>query len=221
MVSILLQTLALASSGFLSFGSLTIMILLMLSDRGWRNGLAYWLGYISVYAIIGVSVVLLNARIAAPADGSAPTWLPILLFLLGGLLILLSWRNARRPASSTGQPPRFLTLIENITPPKAFGFGALVPVLNFKNLALFLSALTVVMFSRLPVGQKIIVTLLAVLVFCLMVSLPLLIYVLFPRRTDELLHRLKSALERYSHPLGIWAPLVFALLLIIKGISLL
>ena len=98
-------------------------------------------------------------------------------------------------------------------------FSDFSTVINIKNLALFLTALSVVILSALPLGQKIIVTLLAALVFSLSVTIPLSIYVAFPRRARDLLNRLKNALEHHSRPIGIWAPLIFGLLFLLKGIS--
>lgn len=219
MLATLLQTLTLASSGFLSFGSMTIVILLLLSKGGWRNGLAYWLGYTSAYATWGTAIVLLNTRLTATGAQQDSPWLNLLLIFLGLLLIFLSRRSARRPHTPTDQPPRFFALLDDINPAKAFGIGALVTVLNIKNLALFLSALSVVMLSRLSPAQKIIVTLLAVLVFCAAVSLPLLIYAFFPGRAAELLNTIKTTIERHSRPLSIWAPLVFGILILLKGIT--
>lgn len=42
----------------LSVGSIAIVILLLLSDRGWHNGLGYMLGYVGSYTLTEVSVVL-------------------------------------------------------------------------------------------------------------------------------------------------------------------
>ena len=221
MLPILLQTLILASSGFLSFGSMTLVILMLLSGRGWRNGFAYWLGYFVAYTTLGSGVVALDARSATQGNANTGKWVPLLLLALGVFLLVLSWRNAHKPATPSEHPPRFFTIVENITPVKSFGFGALITILNFKNLGLFLSALSAVMLSVLPLSQKLIITLLATLEFCAVVGLPLLIYFLFPRRAAHMLEKLKTFLERHSRALGIWAPLLFGLLIVLKGLSLL
>lgn len=219
MLPVLIQSLLLASSGLLSVGSITLVILLLLSDRGWRNGLGYTLGYISAYSLIGVSAVTLGYRAAATEAGEPSFLQPILLLVLGALLQWLALRNWRKPVSEKTDEPRFFSIVDKITPPKAFGFGALISVVNFKNLALFLTASSVVMLSDLLITEKIIVTLLVVLVFCLSVIIPVVIYIAFPKRAKDLLNSIKQFLNRNSRPIGIWAPFVFGLLLLIKGIS--
>jgi threonine/homoserine/homoserine lactone efflux protein len=212
--------LLLASSGLLSVGSITLVILLLLSDRGWRNGLGYALGYTSAYTLIGISAVVLGYR-AAESNAGIDTglFLPLLLMILGCLLLWLALRNWRKPFSEEKEEPRFFSIVDKITPPKAFGFGAMISVINFKNLALFLTALSVVVVSDLLFPEKIFITLLVVLVFCLSVIIPVIIYIVFPKRAKDLLNGIRQFLSRNSRPIGIWAPLVFGLLLIIKGIT--
>ncbi len=217
--TVLFQSLLLASAGILSVGSITLVILLLISDRGWRNGLAYALGYFSAYTVIGISVVVAGYRAIENSANSPGLILPILLIALGTLLLWLSLRNWRKPPSEGDSEPRFFAIVDKITPPKAFAFGALVTVINFKNLALFLSALSVVILSTLPLSEKVAITFLIALVFCLSVIVPVLIYVTFPRRARDLLSSFKGTLEKNSRPIGIWLPLVFGLLLITKGIT--
>lgn len=107
-------------------------------------------------------------------------------------------------------------MVDNITPLKAFGFGALVTVMNVKNLALYMTAVSVPLLSRLPIAQKIAITLADALVFCLSVLIPVLIYVTFPRRARETLLAFRGMLERNGRVIGIWLPLVFGVIFIIK-----
>ena len=219
MISVLLQTLIMASSGLLSIGSITLVILLLLSERGWRNGLAYALGYTSAYSLIGVSAVMLDYQAAGDKSGDTNLFLPVLLLILGTLLLWFSFRNRRKPPTENPEPPRLFAIVDGITPLRAFAFGAMVSVINLKNLALFLTALSIVILSGLPLSQKIPVAILAAQVFCLSVLIPVLIYLTFPRRAQMVLNTIRQGLNRYSRQIGIWLPLVFGLLFITKGIT--
>ena len=219
MFPVLVQSLLLASSGLLSVGSITLVILLLISDRGWRNGLGYALGYISAYTVIGVSVVVLGYRSVESNPSEPSLFFPILLLVFGTLLLWITFRNWRKPISDKQEEPRFFSVVDKITPPKAFGFGAMVSVINFKNLALFLTALSVVILSELRITEKIIITLLVVLVFCLSVIIPVVIYLAFPKGAKETLNGIKEFLNRHSRPIGIFAPLLFGLIFLIKGIT--
>jgi len=216
---VLLQSLLLATSGLLSVGSITLVILLLLSERGWRNGLGYALGYISAYSLIGVSVVLLGYQSAKKSYSEPGIVLPIILIILGTLLLGLAMRNWRKPVSDKKEEPRFFSIVDKITPPKAFSFGALVSIINFKNLALFLTASSVVVISDLLIIEKIVIALLVAFVFCLSVIIPVAIYLIFPRRAKEFLDGIKDFLNRNSRSIGIYAPLFFGLIILLKGIS--
>jgi threonine/homoserine/homoserine lactone efflux protein len=219
LLPVLIQALVLASAGLLSVGSISLVILLLLSNQGWRNGLSYALGYTSAYTLIGVSVVVLGYRTADSNTGEESFFQPILLLVLGTLLLWLALRNWRKPVSEKKEEPRFFSIVDKITPPKAFGFGAMISVINFKNLALYLTALSVVILSDLSITEKIVVTLLVTLVFCLSVIVPVIIYFSFPNRAKDLLNSIKQFLNRHSRAIGILAPGIFGLLLLIKGIS--
>jgi hypothetical protein len=62
LLPVLIQALVLASTGLLSAGSITLVILLLISERSWHNGLGYALGYTIAYTVIGVSAVVLGYR---------------------------------------------------------------------------------------------------------------------------------------------------------------
>ena len=219
MFSVLIQSVVLTSAGLLSVGSITIVILLLLSDQGGRNGLAYMLGYVGGYMLIGVSVTLVGYTVAEKSSREPRIFLPLLLIILGMLLLWLSQRNWRKPPSEDNTSPRLFSILDKITPPKAFAFGALVTVINFKNLAIYLSAVSISLVSDLPLPSKIIIVFLDALIFCTAVIVPVLIYILFPKQADKILNWIKQALERHSRPIGIWVPLVFGLIFLIRGIS--
>lgn len=219
MLTVLFQSIILASGGLLSIGSITIVILLLISDQGWRNGLAYMLGYVTGYTVIGLSAVWIGYTVAENRSGETGSFSSILFIALGILLLWLTQRNWRKPPAKNNESSRLFAILNKITPPKAFGFGALVTVINFKNLAIFLSAVSVALLSDLSQSQKIIVVLLVVLVFCLSVIIPVLIYVIFPRQADTVLNWIKQTLDANRRPLGIAAPLIFGIIFLIRGIT--
>ena len=219
LLTVLIQSLILASGGLLSVGSITIVILLLISDQGWRNGLAYMLGYVTGYALIGLSSLWIGYTVAENRSGEPGSFSSILFITLGILLLWLTQRNWRKPPVENNESSRLFAILDKITPPKAFGFGALVTVINFKNLAIFLSAVSVTLLSDLPQSQKIIIVLLIVLVFCMSVIIPVLIYVIFPRQADTVLNWIKQTLDTNRRPIGIAAPLIFGLIFLTRGIA--
>ena len=106
MFSVLVEALLLALSGVISIGSITIVIILLLSERGWRNGLGYALGYTSAYALIGILAVTIGNQIVEINPGEVSVLQPILFLILGILLILLALRNLKKPIREINTNPQ-------------------------------------------------------------------------------------------------------------------
>ena len=218
MISVLLQTIMLASGGIISVGSITIVLLLLISENGKLNGLGYAGGYTIAYSLIGVSAVLIGYRVSEAGRGGPGLFLPLLFMCLGVLLLYFGARNWRKGPQETDKPLRFFKYIDAITPLKAFGFGIMVGFINFKNLVFFLSGISVVMMSALLLSQKIIVALLTVLVFCSAVLIPVVVVFAIPERAEESLGWMKSTIDRYRYQISICLPLVFGVLFVVRGV---
>lgn len=225
MFIVLLQALALASVAWLSPGSITLVILLLMSDgdgrRGWINGGAFALGYLVMYSLIGVGVLVwgVNSAKNTPSEPGATT--SYFLIGLGIALLAFAFRNWRKKPDATqqGQPSRFTKLVDGITPLKAFGLAVFAATVNFKNLAIFLSAVSVLLLSDLLLITKLTLLIPLVIVFCTSVLVPIGIYLLFPDRASDYLTRIKETISRHSRALGIALMLILGSLFLYRGIS--
>jgi len=201
-----------------SVGSITIVILFLLSERGRRVGIGYATGYTLSYTLIGASLVMLGYRASAEGSDEPSRFLPILFICLGLLLLYFTVRNWRKGPQETNEPPRIFQFIDKFNTLKAFGLGLAIGVINFKNLAIFLSAISVILVSTLLISQRIFITLLVVLVFCASVIVPVLIALVFPQQAEEKLGWIKQKIDTHRYQIGIWVPLVFGVLFILRGI---
>ncbi|MCA9996192.1 MAG: GAP family protein [Anaerolineales bacterium] len=221
MISVFLQSLALASVGLIAPGSITLVILLLMSDHGWRNGVAFASGYIVMYSLIGAVMLLLGGNWAAngPTEQSLTT--SFILLGLGIVLLAVSIRNWRKQPSvpQKEEPSRFAKLVDSITPLKAFGLAVIVSVVNVKNLTIFLSAVSVLLLSDLLLATQLTMLVPLVLLFCTSVITPVAIYLFFPDRASDYLNRIKDTISRYSRPLGITVTLILGCLFLYRGIS--
>lgn len=219
MLPVLIEAIVLSSGGIASVGSITIVILFLLSERGRQVGVGYAAGYTISYTGIGLAVILLGYRASLQGNNEPVRFMPILFIALGLLLLYFAIRNWRRGPQETDQPPRIFRFIDQFTALKAFGLGLAIGLINFKNLAFFLSGATVILVSPLLITQKIVVVLLMVLTFCTSVLVPVLIALLFPRQAEQRLGWIKQTIDTHRYQIGIWLPLVFGVLFILRGIS--
>lgn len=171
------------------------------------------------YTLIGVSLIFLGYSASENNSGGSANIYSYLFIDLGLLLLWVTQRNFRQPQTDNNEPSRLIAFVDRFTAPKAFAFGAAVTVINFKNLAIFLSAVSVPLLSNLSILEKMITVIVVVLVFCASVLVPILIYFAFPKQANEKLNWLKQRLESHSRPIGIWVPLIFGLLFLFRGIT--
>ena len=221
MIAVMLESIALASGGLVSIGSVTIVILLLISGNDFRNGLGYMLGYVGAYTVIGISAVVLsyNYTDTTQTASQSPGIISSFLFsVIGFLLLWLAIRNWRKAPSNDNKPPRLFAILDTVTPIRAFAFGAAISVINVKNLAIFMSAVSVLLLSDLLLPSKILIVLLDVLVFCTSVIVPVGIYLAFPESAYARLNWIKETLESHSRPISIWIPLIFSLVFLFQGI---
>lgn len=218
MMTVFVQSLALASVGIISPGSITIVILLLMSGKGWRNGMGYALGYIGMYSAIGVTAIVLGLGSAENINNEQSLTTSIVLLVLGTLLLLIGLRSWHTPPTEKREETRFSTILNTVTLPRSFGLGAVVAILNVKNLAIFLTSLSILLASTLPIPTQLLMFIPLILIFCISVIAPVLIYIAFPARADEYLTRIKQTIDRYSRPIGIVIPILIGILLLSRGI---
>ncbi len=210
----LLQALLLASTGFFSVGAILLAIVLLLSKGGWKNGLAYAVGYTFTYLLVGGGVLLIEGQ--RPATQQGPSfWGSLLLWGMAALMFWFSWRGLRQPIRQQG--PGWLQRLDQLTPRQSLAFGALVVISNVKNLALFLSAVSVLLVTELPLVQQLLFLLPLTLTFCLSVLAPGLLYWLFPQRAQPWLQHARSFLATHQRPINIWLPFFFGLFFLVRG----
>lgn len=216
----MIESLVLALSGFASFGSITVVILLLISGNSYRNWIGYVLWYSLSYALIGIAVIVLWFTKLESGPKEPSIFFPILYIVLGSILLLIWLRNLFKPkvrSKNTHSFPIFSSL-DTLTPLKSFGFGIMVSVINFKNLTLFLSAISIVHLSNLELYLKIINVLLVTFIFCFSLIIPILIVLLFPKKSKKILLTIKDTIETHIHTLWIIFPLFFWFILILSGI---
>jgi threonine/homoserine/homoserine lactone efflux protein len=211
----LLQGLVIASSGLFSVGSILIALLLLSSTKGPPNAVAYVTGYFVGYLLIGLLALALGSTVGASAGGGVAG--PAIAVVLGAVFVLLGLKRWRSPDTSGDQASKLFASIDALHPAKALLVGMSVTVLNFKNLALYLSAVSAVAVVEAPFSSAALAVLLIASLFCAGVFTPVAVYVLAPTRSRALLQGLKVWLLRHSHALSVALLLLFGTLFLAKG----
>lgn len=222
MLPTFLQSLALASAGLIAPGSITLVILLLMSNKGWLNGLSFMIGYIASYSLIGVVVLALEIGFAPNRGGPPTPTAALAMTVLGVVLLVLSISNWRtRPAApgEHAQPSVFMQLVGEITPVKSFIIAAGFSVVNLKNFVTFIAAASVLGLSPIRLPVKLTLLIPVVLLFCTSVIIPVVIYRAFPERATEVLGSIKDWMARYGRPLLIAILLLLSFFFLSRGVG--
>ena len=196
------------------------VILMLFSRHAGANAPAFLGGWVAGLLAVSV-VVLLLSGVLGTGSGAPPAWVSVLKLVVGILLLLLGWEKLKnRPPPGTPSPtPKWLQAVDDLTPGKAFGMGALLSGVNPKNLILAVGASLVIAQAQLPTGEAAVAVLAFVIIGSLSIAVPV-VYLRFGGAAAKV--RLDSARvwlgENNATVLSVLL-LVFGVVLIGKGIG--
>lgn len=189
------------------------------------NALCLLLGWTFVLmALAGLMLALLGDAGSALSDQTKA----VLNVIIGILLLSFGLRNvigARHPmahivedrAEHRQKPPGWMATLDVLTPPKAFGVGAVLLLVSPADLAVYLSALQGLSGNQFAtVGRLLtLVGLIAAIDLCIL--MPLVIYIAVPRRAAHLLGAMRQWLTTHQRRATAWVLLVLGVLLSFSG----
>ncbi|MCY7417085.1 MAG: GAP family protein [Chloroflexi bacterium] len=196
------------------------VILMLFSARAGTNGLAFLGGW--VVGLLAVSIIVLAVSGASGVgSGTRPLWFALVKLVLGVLLLLLGWEKLKtRPPAGTAAPmPKWLQAVDQMTPGKAFGMGALLSGVNPKNLILAVGAALVVAPARLSVTDAGVAVLVFVIIGSASIAVPVLYYRLGGAPAKARLTQAKGWLGENNSTVMAVLLLIFGVVLIGKGIG--
>jgi hypothetical protein len=190
-------------------------ILLLFTKKPVANAASYLAGF-----IIGVAGVLaILAAIAATINLSAGS--SILQLVLGALLLVAALRQFRgRPKPGEGASmPKWMNGIAGFAPGKSLIVGVGIGALNPKNIIVGVAAAVAIASASLPAGQEAGVIAVYVLVAVLGVAAPLVVTLAMGEKAQPILDSWKAWLGQNNAVVMTVLFLIFAVVLIGKGIA--
>lgn len=197
------------------------LLLLKSPKRGLFKAVAYVTGMTLTRLLQGLIFSLVLSESAALAEensGKNPV-ISTLLLVLGILLLIAAYKKWCGENDPDDPPPKWLTMIDNSTPLKAFGIGLGLPLIAAKLWVFTLSALATIAAAQLGQPSSTLAYLLFILLAESLLLLPIMIRILVPERSKILLADLSAWLTQNSRPITIVVSLVFGLLFLYSGIS--
>lgn len=143
------------------------LILILFSRAAGRNGLSFLAGWLFGLAAVAVAVLALGVE-SSGDDSGGPVKVVIGVAFL--LLAVRQWRQ-RPPPGSEPELPGWMSAIDDLSAPKAFGIGVLLTGANPKNAGLMIAAAASISGTDLDTGLELV----AVGVFIFLASLTLIV----------------------------------------------
>lgn len=195
-------------------------ILLLFTKKPVANAGAYLAGFIvGIAVVLGILVVVanvINLSKSGPSKGAGTVQI-----LLGVLLLVAAVRRFRsRPEpGEVAQTPKWMNGIAGFTPGRSLGIGAAIGAANPKNIAVGVAAAVTVSAASLSAGQTTISIVAYVVVAALGVAAPLMVTISFRDRAQLILNGWKTWLGQNNAAVMAVLFLVFAVILIGKGVA--
>jgi threonine/homoserine/homoserine lactone efflux protein len=170
-----------AALGLLLVNPLPILavILLLFSPKASVTASSFVLGWVAGL-VVAMTLLLWVAETEADIGSGRETTLlgAVLKIVLGAVLLLFAFRKweGRPQAGEAGKLPGWIKNLEQATPPKAFGMGALFSGLNPKNFAFTLATVLAIAEADLAPRQAIVSGALYVVIGSLGVAAPVIWY---------------------------------------------
>lgn len=188
------QTLSMAVGVAISPVPIIAVILVLVSRRARVNGPAFVVGWIVGLAVVGAVVLLVAGPANASDDGEPATWVGVLKLVLGTALVLLALKQWRVRPHDGEEPttPKWMGAVEEFSPVKALGAGAVLAGANPKNLLLAVAAAAAIAQTGISGGEQAVAYAVFVIVGTIGLAVPVVVYFAMGERAGPLLDRMKA-----------------------------
>jgi hypothetical protein len=195
-------------------------ILLLFTKRPTANAGTYLVGFtVGVAAVLAVLVLVANA-IDLTESGQAKGAGTLQLVLGVGLLVAAVRRFRTRPKpGEVVEPPKWMQGIAGFTPAKSLGVGVVVGAANPKNIVVGVAAAATIATAGLSGPQSVVAVVVYVVIAILGVAAPLVVTVALGDKATDILTSWRTWLEQNNATVIAVLLLVFAVVLIGKGVG--
>ena len=198
------------------------ILLLKNPKQGMLKALAYVGGMTTMRLLQGLifGLILTNSAASSTEEGGGKSPIVLtLLLVLGVFLLITAYRVWRKDDDPDAPPPKWLGMIDSLSPLKAFGIGFGLMLIGAKFWVFTLSALAVIGEANLGQPSSTIAYLLFVLLAETLLLLPILVRLVLPGQSKAILDGISDWLTRHNRVIVILVSLVFGLLFLYQGAS--
>lgn len=192
------------------------VVLMLSTPAGPAEGISFLAGWVLALAAGGTLLLFAASGGEASEAGAPATWVSIVKIVLGILLLRVAvsqWRS-RPKGDAEPQLPAWMKTIDRFTPAKAAGMGALLAVVNPKNLILLVGGAAAIAQTGASSGDQAAALAVFIVIATIGVAAPIAIKFLMGRRATQLLAELHDWMIRENST-------IMAVICLVIGVKLL
>lgn len=198
---------------------LMVIILLLNSPRhGLAKAISLVAGMTAVRLLQGAVFGLILSPGPGENSGKSPV-VSTLLLVLGILLLIAAYKQWRSEDDPDAPPPKWMVMLDTLTPRKALGMGAGLVLISGKFWVFTLSAIAVIEEAQLGQPSGVAAFLLYILLAQSLLLIAIVVRAVIPERSKSLLAGVSTWLTRYNRAIVIVVSLVFGTLFFVQGAS--
>lgn len=188
-----------------------VLIAVMAHKNAGKNSLSFILGYTATLiaiGIAGVSIFHASSVKASKTHGYIDLLLGIVCFAL--IAYTVSQKSDRKETKK---------IKDDINPLKAITLGSICMFSNPSTYVIYISGLHIIGATKLKVTDSLLSLTLLTLVTLSTIAAPIIIYFVFPQKSEKMLDALKKWLLQHKRTIGIAVLVLIGSYLSIKGIN--
>jgi hypothetical protein len=183
-------------------GMITAVILMLSSEGGFQKALAFHLGRVAYYIVVGFVLLAVAERVIGIASESAgedaSTAPAVIKTMVGVLLLALAIRSFLAADDPDAPPAKWVTGIDKAGAVSVFGLGVLLGLVGIRFLALTFNGVTDIAAADLSAPRTAAAVLVLVVFLTWPTLLPVLVYVSRPTRSHTILGPMNVWVKRHS-----------------------
>lgn len=181
-----------------------------------KKSLIYLFGTTIPLLIIGIPGIFLFSKLdIVPKNNIVTSWIDL---VAGVILLILAAKLLFFPNKTKSNHTQD-KIHNSQSSSKIMGLGIALMVTNFSTLVLFVPAIKEIASSSIDVVQKFTLLVVSILITITMIFIPLLIYIVVPKKSQRILSLLKNFMHEHMREITLSLLIVFGVYLLIRGLG--
>jgi hypothetical protein len=195
-----------------------IVISLLMSKGGLAKAIGFGAAIVVVFAVIGViSLATAGVNAGASEKGSAVTG--TIIATLGVVLLITAVKQIVEARDPDAAPPKFMAKLDTMSVAAATGFGAIIALINFKQLGIYVAGVSQIVNANVSTAQGWIALAILLVIIQIGVIAPICVYVFARGWATRVLGGFRNWLVAHNRVLGIVLGLVVGVWFVVKGVA--